>query len=407
MVRLSLVTLVAIASTTVASAGDWPSWRGPLGTGVTTERNLPIRWSATENIRWSVPLEGVGASTPVIYGERVFLTASDGRLNDRLHIFCYARDNGRLLWRVRLFGSAVSEGQYASGGMAVPTPAADSKHVYALFGTGDLACLDHDGKPVWIRSLAQEYGPFRNRWGMAASPLLLGELLVVQVDHMAGSYLLGVEAATGANRWRTLRKTAVNWSSPIAVLVKDSMQIVTTGTYSVKGYDAKDGAELWTVNGLEMQCIPSPVADGSMIFAVSGRNNFTLAIRLDEQRGDLTQSHLVWKAKAGATFVPSPVCYQGRYYFVEDTGMAACLDAATGQRLWRERISGQFHASLLAGDGMIYFANTAGLVSVVKAAKGFELLARNDMGEAIITSIAVSRGQLFIRGEKNLFCIGR
>jgi outer membrane protein assembly factor BamB len=366
-----------------------------------------VQWSAKEHVRWKVPLEGAGLSTPVVVGERVFLTASDGRLNDQLHVSCFNRDKGELLWHIKLFGSAISEGQYAPGGMAVPTPMADAKRLYALFGTGDLVCLDHDGKPIWIRSLAQEYGPFRNRWGMAASPLLVGDLLVIQVDHWGESYLLGVDAATGANRWRTKRDASVNWTSPLVVRVKGQTQIVATGTYQVKGYNAGDGSDLWTVRGLEMQCIPSPVTDNDMVYAVSGRQNFTLAIKLDGRRGDLTKSHLIWKAKAGATYVPSPVCYEGLYYYVEDTGIAHCLDALTGKPVWRERLHGQFHASLLAGDGKVYFTSMEGAVSVVKAGKEFELLSRNEMGETIMASPAVSRGELFLRGDKHLFCIRR
>jgi outer membrane protein assembly factor BamB len=398
---------VFLASVSAVRSDDWPGWRGPAGTGITSETNLPVSWSATDKVRWKVPLEGAGVSSPVVVGERVFLTASDGRLNDQLHITCYDRNKGHLLWHVKLFGSALSDGQYAPGGMAVPTPAADAKRLYALFGTGDLVCLDHDGKPVWIRSLAQEYGPFRNRWGMAASPLLVGDLLVIQVDHWGESYLLGIDAATGANRWRTVRGASVNWSTPLAVRVKGRTQIIATGTYQVKGYDAKDGSELWSVRGLEMQCIPSPVTENGMVYAVSGRKNFTLAIKLDGQRGDLTKSHLIWKAKAGATYVPSPVCYESRYYYVEDTGIANCLDARTGKPLWRERLNGQFHASLVAGDGKVYFTSMEGAVSVVKAGKEFELLSRNEMGETIMASPAVSGGQLFLRGDKHLFCIGR
>ena len=287
MSRLIPVVFVLLFSASAVRADDWPGWRGPAGTGITNETDLPVSWSATDNVRWKISLEGAGVSSPVVVGERVFLTASDGRFNDQLHVTCYDRSKGELLWHVKLFGSAVSEGQYAPGGMAVPTPAADAKRLYALFGTGDLVCLDHDGKPVWMRSLAQEYGPFRNRWGMAASPMLVGELLVVQVDHWGESYLLGIDAATGANRWRTVREASVNWTSPLAVTVKGRTQIVAAGTYKVKGYDAKDGSELWSVRGLEMQCIPSPVTEKDMVYAVSGRQNFTLAIKLDGRRGDL------------------------------------------------------------------------------------------------------------------------
>src|SRR5262249_14361575 len=216
-------------------------------------------WSASENLRWKVPLEGAGVSAPIVWGERIFLTSSAGRLSDQLFLSCHQRSDGRQLWRIQCFGSAQPEGQFAPGGMAVPTPATDGQRVFALFGTGDLICVDFDGKPLWIRSLAQEYGPFRNRWGMAASPILVGDMLIVQVDHFGQSYLLAVDAASGATRWKTNREAQVNWTSPLAVKVEGRTQIVAAGTHTIKGYDAKNGAELWTVQGLLQQCIPSPV----------------------------------------------------------------------------------------------------------------------------------------------------
>jgi outer membrane protein assembly factor BamB len=386
-----------------ALAGDWPGWRGPGAQGITPEKDLPTRWSARTNVRWKVPLEGAGVSAPVVSGDHVFLTASDGRLNDRLHVYCYRRSDGRTLWHTRLFGSAPTD-LYAPGGMAVPTPATDGKHLYALFGTGDLVCLDFQGRPVWIRSLAEEYGPFRNRWGMGTSPILVDDLLVVQVDHWGQSYLLAVDVRTGANRWKTPRDASVNWSSPIAVRVRGQTQIVVVGTYRVKGYEAKQGQELWSVSGMHMQCIPSPVAAGDLLLASSGEG--TLAIRLDGGRGDLTGSHVVWKSKRGSPYVPSPVCYGGFYYLADDKGWATCLNASTGKLVWKERMGRTFQASLVAGDGKVYYTNLEGGVTVVKAGPKFEVLAKNELGESIVASPAISNGQIFLRGQKHLFCIG-
>jgi outer membrane protein assembly factor BamB len=398
---LFLVMLLPLAG----AADNWPGWRGPTGDGVSAEKGLPVHWSATENVRWKVPLTGAGVSAPVLWGECVFLTSSDGRLSDRLHLSCYHRDTGKLLWQIHFFGSAVPEGQFAPGGMAVPTPATDGKRVWALFGTGDLVCVDFDGKPVWVRSLAQEYGPFRNRWGMAASPVLVGGLLVVQVDQWGDSYLLGIDAATGANRWKTKRETGVGWSSPLAVTVGGKTQLVATGNYTVKGYDARTGSELWTVRGLQMQCIPSPVARGGVLFALSGRENYTFAIRLDGKTGDLTKGNVLWRARARSTFVPSPVCWGDFYYFVEDNGWGHCLDIKTGKTLWRERMGDRHQASLVAGDGKVYFTGEGGVITVVKAGREFDVLAKNDLGEPVVASPAVSGGRLFVRGAKHLFCI--
>jgi outer membrane protein assembly factor BamB len=401
MLRKALVLLLSLSP--AALAGDWTGFRGPAGNGVSGERGLPTHWTKTANVRWKVPVRGAGVSTPVVWGERVVVTASEGRLNDQLHVYCHHRRDGRLLWHTRLFGSAPTD-LYVPGGMAVPTPAADGKRLYVLFGTGDLACLDQDGKPVWIRSLAEEYGPFRNRWGMGSSPILVGDLLIVQVDHYSQSYLLAVDAATGATRWKTDRDTAVNWTSPLAVKVNGAVQLIAAGTYETRAYDLRNGAELWRVKGLEHQCIASPVAEDGRLFVSSVAG--TLAIRLDGRSGDLTDSHILWKYKRGNPFIPSPLVYRGYLYVVGDRGIGTCLEAATGKQVWKERLGEQYHASPVAADGKVYFASKEGVVRVVEAGPEFRLLAANDLGETIIASPAISAGEIFIRGQTHLFCIG-
>jgi outer membrane protein assembly factor BamB len=403
---LFLIGVHLCFSVTNPTLADWPGWRGPAGVGVSAEKGLPTRWSATENVRWKVPVPGAGVSTPVVSGDHVFLTASDERHNDRLHVCCYHRADGRQLWHTRLFGSAQPEGLFPAGGMAVPTPATDGRHLYVLFGTGDLACLDFDGRPVWIRSPAQDHGPFRNRWGMAASPLLVGDLLIALVDHWGPSYLLAVDTKTGATRWKTDRDASVNWSSPVAAVVNGKPQVIVTGTHEVRGYDAVTGSELWRVHGLEQECIPSPVVEGNMVYAVSGRKGVTLAIRLDDRRGDVTATNVVWKSRRGAPYVPSGLCLGGRYYLVDDEGFGTCLDATTGAEIWRERMGGRYQASLAAGDGKVYFTNLEGVVSVVQAGPEFRLLAKNAVGESLVASPALSRGDIFLRGERHLFCVG-
>jgi outer membrane protein assembly factor BamB len=398
MTRLvALLTLCLAVGPT--RADNWPGWRGPTGDGVSSEKGLPVHWSKDSNIRWKVKLEGAGVSCPIIWGERVFLTASTGRRNDQLHVWCYQRQEGRLLWHTRLFGTFPTD-LFPPGGMAVPTPATDGKHVYALFGTGDLACLDFAGRPVWLRSLAEEYGPFRNRWGMGSSPVLVGDLLVVQVDHWSQSYLLGIDARSGANRWKTNRDTAVNWSTPLPVRVGGRTQLVTAGTEKARGYDAATGRELWSVGGLHLQCIPTPAASGDLVFLTSGVS--TLAVRL---QGDTAKA--AWVNKRAAAFLPSPVAYGGLLYVPADHDFVTCLDMADGKKLWKERLSGPYHASPVAGDGKVYFPNSAGRVRVIHAGRTFQLLADNDLGEPIIASPAIAQGNIFLRGERHLFCIGK
>jgi outer membrane protein assembly factor BamB len=240
---------------------------------------------------------------------------------------------------------------------------------------------------------------------MGSSPLLVDGLLVVLVDHYGESYLLGVDPATGANRWRTKRDAAVNWTSPAAARVGGKTQILAAGTHTLKGYDAATGAELWTVQGLQVQCIPSPVVSGEHALAVSGRDAHTLCVRLEGARGDCTTTHVDWKSKSGATFVPSPVCLGEYYYYVEDNGWGNCLRTATGERVWRERMNGKFSASLLAGDGKVYFTSEAGVVTVVRAGPKFEILGRNDVGENLVATPAAAGGRLYLRGDKHLYCI--
>jgi len=384
-------------------ADNWPGWRGPANNGISAEKDLPVQWSATQNVRWKIPLQGAGVSAPVVWKDHIFLTASDGRLNDRLHVYCYHRADGRLLWHTKLFGSAPTD-LYPAGGMAVPTPVTDGKHLFTLFGTGELVCLDFAGKPVWIRSLAEEYGPFRNRWGMGTSPILVGDLLVVQVDHWSQSYLLGVEAKSGINRWKTNRDASVNWTSPLAVKVKDRTEILAFGTYRAMSYDASDGRELWSVKGMHMQCIPSPVVEGDLLFAASGEN--TMGIRLDGGIGDLTSSHVLWTNKKATAFIPSPIVYKGLLYTPNDQGFGTCLRGTDGKVVWKERLGSSYYASPVAGDGKVYFTSKEGVVRVVRAGAKFELLAENDMGESLVASPAISDGQIFLRGEKHLFCIG-
>ena len=403
MSRRLVLTLLTLSVSGPTNAENWPGWRGPTGMGISGESSLPVEWSETNNIRWKVELQGAGVSAPVVWGERVFLTASDGRLNDRLHVFCYHRQDGKLLWHSRFFGTAPTD-LFAPGGMAVPTPVTDGKHLFTLFGTGDLMCLDFAGKPVWIRSLAQEYGPFRNRWGMGTSPILVGDNLIVQVDHWSQSYLLCVDAKTGANRWKTDRDASVNWSSPLTVKFKDHDELIVLGTYRAMGYDLETGSERWHVRGMGMQCIPSPIVEGNVLVAASGEN--TMAIKLDGKSGNLTDSNMLWINKKAAAYLPSPVLYKGLVYIAGDRGINTCLDAAKGTVVWKKRLGDQYYASPVAGDGKVYFPSKEGIVFVVKAGPQYEVLAKNDMGEGIVASLAISDGQIFLRGEKHLFCIG-
>ncbi len=396
--RIVLAVNLCLLLSTPARADNWPAWRGPSGAGVSHETKLPVTWSATENVRWKTPLQGAGVSAPIVWGGRVFLTSSDGRLNDRLHLSCFDAATGKRSWSVRFFGSAAPEGLFPPGGMAVPTPATDGKRVFALFGTGDLVCVDFEGKPVWIRSLAQEYGPFRNRWGMAASPILLGDNLIVQVDHFGESYLLAVDAVTGKTRWRTKRDATVNWTSPLVVKVSDQPRIIVSGTNTLRAYDAETGKELWKREGMHTQCIPTPVESDGRLYTLGGKDHYALCLTMTGEE--------LWKVRSPGAHIPSPLVAGKRFYYAEDGGWGVSLNVENGKRVWRERLGSKQQASPVAGDGKLYFTGETGIITVVKMDDAFEELARNDIGENVVASPAIAEGRLFLRGDKHLFCIG-
>jgi outer membrane protein assembly factor BamB len=386
------------------AAGDWPGWRGPHGDGLSDEKEAPVKWSATENVLWKAESPGKGVGQPVIWGDRVFLTASDGHRHDQLIFFCLDRRDGRELWRRDFWGTAPTLRHEQKSSMATPTPVTDGKHVWAFFGTGDLFCLDLGGNLVWCRSLAQEYEPFQNRFAMGSSPVLVGDVLVLQCDHWGQSYLIGIDKRTGKNVWKTDRAEHVSWSSPLVIDVDGRKELVVAATFQVKGYDAATGRELWSAEGMTRECIPTAVAGDGLIFAVSGTKGETLAIRAGG-RGDITETHVVWRNQRNAPFVPSAILVDDLYYLVDDKGIAACLEAATGKLVWQQRLGGAFSASPIAAGGKIYFVDEEGTTTVLAAGREFKVLGKNSLGEPAFASPAISRGDLLIRTDRHLYCI--
>ena len=388
----------------VASAGDWPGWRGPHGNGVADDANPPVKWTATEGIRWKVELPGKGVGNPIIWGDRVFLTASDGQRHDQLLFFCLDRRDGHELWRRNFWGTAPTLRHEQKSSMATPTPVTDGVYVWGFFGTGDLFCLDLDGNLIWCRSLAQEYEPFQNRFAPGSSPVLVGDVLILQCDHWGQSYLIGIDKRTGKNIWKTDRAEHISWSSPLVADVNGRPELVVCATFQVKGYDPLTGREFWAARGLTRECIPTAVAGEGMIFAVSGATGETLALRTGG-RGDVSDTHIVWRTSRGAPFVPSPLLLDGLYYLVDDQGIATCFEAVTGQRVWQNRLGGAFTASPIAAGGRLYFINEEGLTTVLRAGREFEVLSRNPLGEPVFASPAIAHRELFIRTDGHLFCI--
>ena len=388
---------------------NWPGWRGPQRTGISGETSLPLKWSEDEGLQWKVALPGSGISNPIVWGDRLFVTSSEGLRQDELLLICLASDDGRELWRLRLWGTAPTLYHPTKSSMASASPVTDGQHVFAFFGTGDVVCADFAGKLVWQRSLASEYGEFENRFAASSSPLLYRDLLLVQCDHYGESYVLAIDNATGQNRWKADRPDAwLSWASPQLSPVGQGgeHELLLSGSHRLDAYDPLSGEKLWTVRGMSRECIPTPVYGHGLIYASSGPNAQTFCIR-PGGRGDVTASHVVWSSPRGAPFVPSTILVDDYYYLVDDKGIGTCLDAHTGKLTWRKRFGGAFTASPVAGAGKIYFCDESGKTLVIAAdGQRYRELAQNQLDEPIYASPAISQGRIYIRTAGHLYCLG-
>jgi outer membrane protein assembly factor BamB len=395
VVALALVLLLR----PVASGGDWPQFRGPNGSGVSEETGLPIEWGQDRNIRWKVALPGQGHSNPVIASGKVFVTASSGFQESRLHVLCLGPVSGKQRWH-RQFRSTGSTLCHAKSNMAAPTPVTDGKAVYALFATGDLVALDAEGNLLWYRSLAHDYPTLANNVGMAASPVLWKDLLILPLDNAGESFVAGIDVKTGQNRWKTARIREINWVSPLLVPRGDQAQVVIGALAELAAYDVQTGKKRWSYAGNGFSNTSTPILDSGLIFAAGGQ--FT-AVRPGTEAGG---PRLVWQSSKLHPNISSPLCYQRRVYSLNPPNILVCANAADGKVLWQERLAdGTYWASPVAADGRIYAVNDAGTTTVVQAGDKPTLLARNVLDEPIVATPAIAGGCLFLRSDQHLYCI--
>ena len=408
-----LVLFVAAAA--APSAEHWPQWRGPSLNGISTERDLPVRWSKTENIAWKLELPAWSGATPIVWGDRIFLNVADG--ND-LWLWAVDRTRGTVTWKRPLGGGNV---RMMKHNMSSPSPVTDGRHVWVMTGTGVLKAFDVAGVETWSRDIQKEYGRFGLMHGYGSSPLLFEDALYVQVLHGMRtddpSYLLRIDKNTGRTMWRVERPTAARFESPDAYTTPALLrygaatEIIVTGGDVVTGHDPATGRELWRANGLNpnndgsYRIVASPVVFGETILAPT-RERPMLAFRAGG-RGDVTHSHLLWSFGSGPD-VPTPVTDGTYVYSINDRGIMWCLDAKTGKELYaRQRLRpATYSASPVLADGKIYVTNEDGVTLVLKAGPTFEVLAENDFDDYTLSSPAISDGQIFIRTSKFLYAIG-
>lgn len=440
--RTFSITLMSTALVVSAvSAEDWPQWRGPQGTGVAAEGALPERWSATENVAWTADLGGVGVSSPVVASGRVFVTSQIGsgtsRVGPRLAqgsaadglgersigtaraataapgdgpvfvVEAFDQTSGRRAWQYQLPAAAPMPTVHDKHNMASPSPVTDGRHVYAWFSTGQLVALDMEGRAIWQRHLGREIGPFEINWGHSSSPTLFGNLLILLCDHDPASYLLALDARTGEERWRVDRgRGRQSYSTPFVVTTPTGPELIVNSSERVDAYDPRTGAALWHVGGQNQFPIPAPTYANGVVYMSRGyRSGPYMAVR-PGGRGDVNASHIVWQAATGAPYISSLVHSGGLIYMASDVGGVTVLDAATGQRVWQQRIEGVFSASPVAGDGKVYFVTEGGSTVVIGGGRQPVILARNELGERLIASPALSDGQIFLRSDGRLFALG-
>ena len=430
---------IGVAAASLAAA-DWPQWRGPRGLGVAPDRTLPVRWSATENIAWKAPLGGVGVSTPIVSGDRVFVTSQIGAgvrrpgnhprlvqtgdptaLGERplesaapddgktfFLVEAFARADGRRLWERRIEAEGPLTPVHEKHNLASPSPVTDGTLVFAWFGTGQLAAVDRDGAIVWQRNLAREYAPFEIQWGHSSSPTLYDGSVILLCDHAPASYLLALDARTGKERWKTDRgKGRSSYSTPLVVETNSGPELIVNSSERIDAYDPRTGALLWHTGEPNRFPIPSPVVQNGVIFASRGyRSGPYMAIR-SGGRGDVSHTHVVWRAGTGAPYVSSLLHYDGAVYMANDVGVLTAVDASTGERFWQERVDGVFSASPVAGGGHVYFLGENGETVVVKSGRPPQVVAKNPLGERAVASPAISDGQIFIRTDRQVIAIGR
>ena len=385
-----------------ALAGDWPQFRGPGGAGASDETGLPARWGPAENVRWKVELPGRGASSPVVAGGRVYVTACTGPRQERLHVLCFDAATGKRLWQ-RQFWATGNTLCHPKTCMAAPTPASDGEAVYALFASGDLVALGRDGDLLWYRALARDYPQITNQVGMAASPVLWKDVLHIPMETAGESFAAGLDRRTGRNRWKVARPRDVNWVTPLVLDNRGRAEALFLSAGLLTAYDPQSGRQLWayTEEGLSpTPSVPSPAAGEGLVVTGGG-----VALRLPAPSAGKGAA-VAWKSNKLRPAYASPLYYRGRLYAVNNTAtLLDCFDIKTGEVLWRQRVKGPFSASPVAGGGRVYLVNEDGVTTVVRDGPRPRVLGTNPLGEAVLATPAISGGALFLRSDRHLYCI--
>jgi outer membrane protein assembly factor BamB len=415
--RLNLMAAIISLLAAPSLAADWSQFRGPAGLGVSDEPSVPTQWSSSDKVTWKVALPGPGSSSPMVAGGRVYITCYSGyavdpdigdQKNLRRHLLCFDRRGGRPLWS-KEFEPKLPEHQYQGEGSyhgyAASTPATDGERLYVFFGKSGVYCFDLDGRELWRTSV----GEGTHGWGSGTSPVLFGNLVFINASVESGS-LVALDKRTGKEVWKTggIRSS---WNTPLLVPSQQPKELVVSIEGRLLGFDPNNGGPLWNADGIHRYVCPSVVSHDDVVYAIGGGHT-SLAVRIGG-RGDVTQTHTLWRKQKGSN-VSSPVYHDGHLYWASDNGGYICCQNATdGETVYQERLEPRpdkiWSSGVLAG-GSLYFVSQHTGTYVVAAKPKFELVAHNvfaDDDSRTNASPAVSDGQIFLRTDRSLYCIGK
>jgi len=417
---LSFFPMLGLAYSVAAE--NWPAWRGPRGTGVCSEKNLPLHWSTNDNVRWRVPLPERGNSTPIVWGQRVFVTQAIEQENRRT-LMCFDRANGKLLWQQGPI-YADKEPTHETNPQCSSSPVTDGERVIAWFGSAGLFCYDFTGKELWRRDL----GPQRHIWGWGSSPVLHGELCVLNFGPGERTFLIAVDKKTGRDLWKVEEPGGDSgekkpgqdkpawtgsWSTPVAINTGRREELLVMWPKRVTAFEPQTGKELWTCSGLNPLAYTSPLYDRpkDIVVAMGGFGGMALAVKAGGS-GDVTETRRLWHHPKTKQRIGSGVIHDGHIYILNDPGVAECFELETGKLVWEERLKGPAPrsdnwSSMALANARLYVINQGGDAFVLNASPKFQVLATNSIGETTMGSMAMSDGEIFIRTHKRLWCVGQ
>lgn len=406
-ISLAVVAILLVCQPTVW-ATDWTEFRGPTGEGITTATGLPLEWGPDKNVVWKTSVPGLGWSSPIVLGDRVFLTTAVGAEDQQsgpqeLRALAFDVSTGKLLWNVEVF-TPKETSMHQKNSHASPTPITDGEHIFVHFGTYGTAALATDGTVLWRQSKID----YRMQHGTGGSPISVDDLLIFSCDGSDVQFMIALDKGTGKIRWKKDRPAIANsrkfsFSTPLAIEVDGQTQVVSPATDQVVAYAPADGKELWTVPYSGYSVIPRPVYGGGLLYlATSYNNSELLAVRPGSRDAE---AKIVWRLQRGAPHTPSVVYHDGLVFLVSDRGIGSCVDAETGDILWQKRVGGNYSASPLLSKDRVYFQSEQGVATVVRAAGEYEVLATNDMKERTFASYAVVGNDFLIRTETQLYRI--